>query len=215
MQTFMCVDRSPIFFKGSLLSSSNSYFVFDMTKCSLGEGECASASEIQSYFDQHAVIGITNSNFISLEDYDNPFQSFLHYTLVDQMSVNDTVYRTVNLGLNEAYLNDDQFEIFDTKNLDLLFVNTESQEFSTLRSFNPGAYYTARFQIHDMIFVHNRYVYDILQLIGDVGGAGQLVSFIGAFLVSLISAKVFFTALIRDTFRVRLDANKSSIVDLL
>lgn len=51
-------------------------------------------------------------------------------------------------------------------------MSTESVEFSTLRTFNPGAYFTARFVIHDMILIHNRYVYNILEFIGDVGGAG-------------------------------------------
>jgi hypothetical protein len=90
-------------------------------------------------------------------------------------------------------------------------VSTENVEFSTLRSFNPWAFFTARFVIHDMILIHNRYVYNILEFIGDVGGCGQAVAVIGSFFVSLISAKLFYAALIRDTFRVRLDAGGANI----
>ena len=173
--------------------------------------DCATEQELQDYLDANAVVGITNNNFLDLYRYDDPIQSSLDYTILDQLQVNGTVYRTIKLGLNEGHLNDDQYELFESDQIDHLFVSTENVEFSTLRSFNPGAYFTARFVIHDMILIHNRYVYNILEFIGDVGGCGQAVAVIGSFFVSLISAKLFYAALIRDTFRVRLDAGGANI----
>lgn len=101
----MCIDTEELFFKGSLISRANSYFVFDIMPC---EGlDCATADELQEYLDANAVIGITNNNFLDLQNFDDPIQSSLDYTILDQLQFNGTVYRTIKLGLNEGHLNDD------------------------------------------------------------------------------------------------------------
>jgi len=73
----------------------------------------------------------------------------------------------------------------------------------------------ARFQLADSVNVYHRVLYTALEFIGDVGGIAQVVSFIGQSVVGIVAVRLYFASLIRDTFRVRLDAGGTNIRDLI
>lgn len=59
--------------------------------------------------------------------------------------------------------------------------------------------------------VYERVVYNFADFLGDIGGMGQAASFVGEIIVGILAARLFYAALIRDTFRVRLDAGGADI----
>lgn len=78
LHDFLCVNTEDLFFKGSLLSDQNSYFIFELVKCEVSElnPECAGISEVQSFFNVNALIGVTGSSYIDFKDYSpNPINT--------------------------------------------------------------------------------------------------------------------------------------------
>ena len=62
---------------------------------------------------------------------------------------------------------------------------------------------------------YERVVYNFGDFLGDVGGMGQAASYVGSILVGILAARLYYAALIRDTFRVRLDAGGASVEQLI
>jgi hypothetical protein len=58
-------------------------------------------------------------------------------------------------------------------------------------------------------------VYTWGDFFGDVGGMSKAVSFLGQVTVGILAARLFYAALIRDTFRVRLDAGGADMSKLI
>lgn len=61
---------------------------------------------------------------------------------------------------------------------------------------------------------YERLVYHWGDFFGDVGGMGQFVNVVGQLIVSILSARLFYASLIRDTFRVRLDTGGAEMKNL-
>lgn len=89
LHSFRCVDTDDLFFKGSLLSDRNSYFIFEIEKCKVSERvpECADDTEVQTFFNFNILVGVTGSSYIDFDDYSSsPIHTQLDYTFTDQMS---------------------------------------------------------------------------------------------------------------------------------
>lgn len=173
------MDTTQLFFKGSFLSDFNSYFVFEITKCDNLTTDCADQTEVDQFFKINALVGVTGSSYIDFNDYSgNPIRTQLDYTFIDQINPNDHIYRVIKLNVNQAALIKEQYTIFDEEEKYSEFLSTESVEISTLR-INENAFFLARFQLADRVNVYHRVLYSMLELIGDVGGIAQVISFIG------------------------------------
>jgi hypothetical protein len=107
------------------------------------------------------------------------------------------------LMLSRAALQDDFVQLGQQTDID--FIEIENADFYEDRYYEENGYIVSVNLRFDRKYnVYNRQIYNIMGLLGDIGGMYSSLYFLGMLLISFYNRRLFISAIIRNLYQVKL-----------
>ena len=211
---YYCPDKTKdVNFMGSLFSPKKGYLDLHVKKCTdqtkhFSNISCASDREIEERWKYIQFNMYEHSEQINLQKRDSkPVQHILNYNKAYFLNLKTAKFLDLSLKRNEIYTFDSRLMKFEWDYSKYIFYSTaNTKEFERPYTDDPKQLFFANtlfmlwINLSDQVEIHERSVYSLMDLVGDIGGVlGVFVSIIGMF-VGPISDHSFLINMISNLF---------------